>query len=243
MSDTFGDRIPLDAREALYRENARARQSPARLAPEAIGDDTSVAVLGLEQGTISRLYRCGIVRLADLLDHGVEDLWRRVGRHGIADILERLERLGIPLPSLTDQARWRLGLLSREAAVVTLDADTPVADLWPRLGQPLVDTLLRRGLLRLRDLAPQDDEAVLQLYRLGRANLGRIRELLEATIGSTEEADHRWITTGIEAIRQREQNGRRRPRGAEPEPLHDRPTGRRTASGSPGGIQHRGLPP
>lgn len=241
MSDTFGDRIPPDAREALYRENARARQSPARLAPEAIDDDTSVAVLGLEQGTISRLYRCGIIRLRDLLDHCVEDLWRRVGRHGIADILDRLDRIGIPLPSLTDQARWRLGLLSREAAVVTLDAETPVSDLWPRLGQPLVDTLLRRGLLRLRDLAPQDDEAVLQLYRLGRANLGRIRQLLEAALDSTDEADHRWISAGIEVIRQREQNGRRRTRSAEPEPHHERPARRRTAPRNPGGLQ-RGLP-
>jgi len=242
MGDTFRERIPPDAREALYRENARARLSPARLAPEAIGDDTSVAVLGLEQGTISRLYRCGIVRLRDLLDHCVEDLWRRVGRHGIADILERLDRIGVALPSLTDQARWRLGLLSREAAVVALDADTPVADLWPRLGQPLVDTLLRRGLLRLRDLAPQDDEAVLQLYRLGRANLGRIRELLEAALASTEGADHQWIVTGIEAIRQREQNGRRRTRSVDLEPNHERPAARRATPGSPGGL-HRGLPP
>jgi hypothetical protein len=242
MSDTIGDRIPQDAREALYRENARARQSQARLAPESICPDTSVAVLGLEQGTISRLYRCGIVRLPDLLGHCVEDLWRRVGRHGIADILERLDRIGIPLPSLTDQARWRLGLLSREAAAVTLDADTPVADLWPRLGQPLVDTLLRKGMLRLRDLAPQDDEAVLQLYRLGRANLGRIRELLEATLAATDAADHRWFTTAIEAIRQREQNGRRKTRSVEPEPHHERSGGRRTTS-RPSGSLHRGLPP
>jgi len=242
MSDTFGDRIPQDAREALYRENERARQSPARLAPEAIGEDTSVAVLGLEQGTISRLYRCGIVRLRDLLDHCVEDLWRRVGRHGIADILDRLDRIGLPLPSLTDQARWRLGLLSREAAVIAVDADTPVSDLWPRLGQPLVDTLLRRGLLRLRDLAPQDDEAVLQLYRLGRANLGRIRQLLEAALGSTDDADHRWISAGIEVIRQREQNGRRQTRGVEPETRTERSSGRRATSGNTTGL-HRGLRP
>jgi len=223
MGDTLRERIPPDAREALYRENACARLSPLRLAPGAIGDDTSVAVLGLEQGTISRLYRCGIVRLHDLLGHDIESLWRRVGRHGITNILARLDHVGIALPSLTDQARWRLGLLAREAAFVALDVETSVADLWPRLGQPLVDTLMRRGLLRLRDLAPQDDDAVLQLYRLGRANLGRIREVLEAAVTSTEGADEQWITTGIEAIRQREQNGRRRTRGIDPAPHSERP--------------------
>lgn len=242
MGDTFRDRIPPDAREALYRENACARLSPPRLAPDAIGDDTSVAVLGLEQGTISRLYRCGIVRLPDLLNHGVEDLWRRVGRHGITDILQRLEQLGIALPSLTDQARWRLGLLAREAAVVALDMETPVADLWPRLGQPLVDTLLRRGLLRLKDLAPQDDEAVLQLYRLGRANLGRIRALLEATVICVDGADKVWVTTGIEAIRQREQSGRRKTRGFEPEQHHERTRGRRAVAGSAVGINREMTP-
>lgn len=239
MGDPSRDRITPDAREALYRENARARVSPPRLAPDAIGQDTSVAVLGLEQGTISRLYRCGITRLPDLLNHGVEDLWRRVGRHGIGDILTRLDQLGIPLPSLNDHARWRLGLLSREAAVVALDADTPVADLWPRLGQPLVDALLRRGLLRLRDLAPQDDDAVLRLYRLGRANLGRIRELLEATVDSAEGDDQRWLDAGIEAIRQREQSGRRRTRGVDPVPRHEHAATQRMVLGGAGRLDRR----
>jgi hypothetical protein len=242
MGDTFRDRIPPDAREALYRENACARLSPPRIAPDAIGADTSVAVLGLEQGTISRLYRCGIVRLPDLLNHGVEDLWRRVGRHGITDILQRLEQLGITLPSLTDQARWRLGLLEREAAAVTLDVETPVADLWPRLGQPLVDTLMRRGLLRLKDLAPQDDDAVLQLYRLGRANLGRIRELLEATVDSAHGDDRLWMEKGIDAIRVREKNGRRQARGVEPEQRRERSTGGRGSVANTMGV-HRGMPP
>lgn len=242
MGDTFRDRIPPDAREALYRENACARVSPPRLAPDAIGDDTSVAVLGLEQGTISRLYRCGIVRLPDLLNHGVEDLWRRVGRHGITDILQRLEQFGIPFPALTDQARWRLGLLAREAAFVALDIDTSVAELWPRLGQPLVDALMRRGLLRLRDLAPQDDEAVLQLYRLGRANLGRIRELLEATIDGVDGADRAWVSTGIEAIRLRENSGRRKPSSVEPESKRELTSGRRSMPGSAQAI-NRGMTP
>jgi hypothetical protein len=209
MGNDFGGSAHPHEREALYRENALARLAPRRLAPEEIDDQTSVAVLGLEQGTISRLHRCGIVRLRELLAHPAEDLWRTVGRHGITDILTRLECLGIEMLPLSDQARWRLGLLPKEAAVTPLDSGTPVADLWPRLGVPLVDALQKRNLLRLEDLAPDSDEAVLHLYRLGRANLRRIRELLEQAVVLARGDARARLEDGIALIRAREQASRR----------------------------------
>jgi hypothetical protein len=163
-------------RDALYRQNEEMRRNPVPLG--RVDADTQVSVLGLEQGTISRLYRAGIVRLPALLACSVEDLWRSIGRHGIVDILDRLEANGLGLQPLSDYEKWRLGRVERAAIALDVSLDTRVADLWPRLGPTLTELLQKRGLLRLSDLAPGDEEGLLQLYRLGKGNLRRIEGLL-----------------------------------------------------------------
>ncbi|MCW5624175.1 MAG: hypothetical protein KIT73_05605 [Burkholderiales bacterium] len=223
------------ARDALYRDNERRRLEPRRLAAGELDGATPVSVLGLEQITISRLVRIGITRIEQLLDASVEDLWRSIGRHGIADIMERLTFQGLQLRPLNDYERWRLGLVDREHLPIRVDPDSPTADLWPHLGPTLTDVLQKRGLTRVTDLAPRNEAELLQLYRLGKGNLRKIlavltrlaqhatghqRERLEVGIAliTARSVDHRPIRTRAA----RQQNGSRNERI---EPWQGRPGG------------------
>lgn len=170
---------PLAERDVLYRDNLEHRQHPRKLRQDDIDTSTPVSVLGLEQITISRLYRAGYVRLRQLLDTSVEDLWRSIGRHGITDILRQLELQGLALQPLNDYERWRLGLIDRSGIQVDITLDSQVADLWPKLGLALTELLQKRGLHRIADLAPRDEAELLILYRLGKSNLRKIHDVLE----------------------------------------------------------------
>lgn len=175
----IGETSLVAERDALYRDNQLHRERPAQLAPGAWDATTPVSVLGLEQMTISRLFRAGIVRLAQLLEAPVEELWRSIGRHGISDIMDRLAAQGLTLRPLNDYERWRLGLVEPQQIALPVASDGPVADLWPHLGQALVDLLQKRGRFRVADLAPRDQEELLHLYRLGKSNLRKIQTVLE----------------------------------------------------------------
>lgn len=166
-------------RDVLYRDNLEHRQHPRKLRHEDIDAATPVSVLGLEQITISRLYRAGYVRLRQLLDTSVEELWRSIGRHGITDILRQLELQGLALQPLNDYERWRLGMIDRNGIHVDITLDSQVADLWPKLGLALTELLQKRGLHRVADLAPRDETELLILYRLGKNNLRKIHDVLE----------------------------------------------------------------
>lgn len=166
-------------RDVLYRDNLEHRDHPRKLRHEDIDASTPVSVLGLEQITISRLYRAGYVRLQQLLDTSVEELWRSIGRHGITDILRRLEFQGLALQPLNDYERWRLGMIDRNGIHVDITLDSQVADLWPKLGLALTELLQKRGLHRVADLAPRDEAELLVLYRLGKNNLRKIHDVLE----------------------------------------------------------------
>jgi len=62
---------------------------------------------------------------------------------------------------------------------LTVTPDSPVADLWPKLGIALTELLQKRGRFRVADLAPRNQDDLLLLYRLGKANLRKIQALLE----------------------------------------------------------------
>lgn len=166
-------------RDVLYRDNLEHRQHPCKLRHDDIDASTPVSVLGLEQITISRLYRAGYVRLRQLLAASVEELWRSIGRHGITDILHQLEIQGLALQPLNDYERWRLGLVDRDGIQVDITLDSQIADLWPKLGLALTELLQKRGLHRVADLAPRDEAELLVLYRLGKNNLRKIHGVLE----------------------------------------------------------------
>lgn len=183
-----GENSLVAEREALYRDNQLHRERPVRLAPGDWDATTPVSVLGLEQMTISRLFRAGIVRLAQLLEAPVEDLWRSIGRHGINDIMERLALQGLTLRPLNDYERWRLGLVEPQQIALAVAPDRPVTDLWPHLGLALTDLLQKRGRFRVADLAPRDQEELLLLYRLGKSNLRKIQRVLEQIAPRAEGA-------------------------------------------------------
>jgi len=174
-----GERSSFAERDELYRDNQRRRKHPVRLAPGEWDETTPVSVLGLEQMTISRLYRAGIDRLARLLEVPVEELWRSIGRQGIADIIRCLEYQGLALRPLNDYERWRLGMVEPTQIALAVTPESPVADLWPRLGFALTELLQRRGRVSVADLAPRDEDELLQLYRLGKGNLRKIQSVLE----------------------------------------------------------------
>lgn len=191
----IGPGLPLSTthvaaeRDVLYRDNLEHRQHPRKLRHEDIDAATPVSVLGLEQITISRLYRAGYVRLQQLLDTSVEELWRSIGRHGITDILRQLEIQGLALQPLNDYERWRLGMIDRNGIHVDITLDSQVADLWPKLGLALTELLQKRGLHRVADLAPRDEAELLTLYRLGKNNLRKIHDVL-AELSMRADGEH-----------------------------------------------------
>lgn len=198
VSAPAGETSQVAERDALYRDNQLHRERPVRLAPGDWDATTPVSVLGLEQMTISRLFRAGIVRLAQLLEAPVEDLWRSIGRHGINDIMSRLAAQGLTLRPLNDYERWRLGLVEPRQIALAVAPDSPVTDLWPHLGLALTDLLQKRGRFRVADLAPRDQEELLLLYRLGKSNLRKIQRVLEQI---APRADGAWRERVDRALR------------------------------------------
>lgn len=198
-----GERSPNAVRDQLYRDNQRHRETPVKLAPGEWDETTPVSVLGLEQPTISRLYRVGIDRLSQLLSAPVEDLWRNIGRHGVADIMKQLEFQGLALKASNDYERWRLGLVQPQQIELRVTPETPVTDLWPRLGFALTELLQKRGRVRISDLAPRDQEDLVQLYRLGKGNLRKIQSILEQIAPQAEGAWRDRIDVALGLIRGR----------------------------------------
>lgn len=211
-----GETSLVAERDALYRDNQLHRERPARLAPGDWDGTTPVSVLGLEQMTISRLFRAGIVRLAQLLETPVEDLWRSIGRHGINDIMERLALQGLTLRPLNDYERWRLGLVEPQQIALAVAPDRPVTDLWPHLGLALTDLLQKRGRFRVADLAPRDQEELLQLYRLGKSNLRKIQTVLEQIAPRADGAWRERIDRALRLMAARSAGRNSSARGAAP---------------------------
>jgi hypothetical protein len=201
--------LPVSERDAMYRDNADARDAAPLPAGTEV-DTLRVSALGLEQGTISRLVRAGWLLVGDVLRAPPEALWRSVGRHGIADLIARLDHHGLPQPEMSDYERWRLGLVERREIAVPLTVDTPLADLWPMLGTALGEALASRGFLCVGDLAPRDDDALLALYRLGKVNLRKILAVLDAAVEHADPARRPALEAGMRAIQSRSAPGRRR---------------------------------
>jgi hypothetical protein len=202
-------------RDALYDANDRHREAGQKLAAEHIDDQTTIAVLGLRRETISRLYRVEIIRLRMLLETPVDLLWRSVGRHGVGDILERLEYHGLSWPALGYYEKWRLGRMPADEIPFSPTLESAVADLWPRLGVALTEHLQRRGIRRVADLVPDDDDTLLQLYRLGKANLRKIRAVVEIVARNAQGADRQRVRRALQRLAARSER-RRSPAAGSP---------------------------
>ena len=226
-------------RDVLYRDNLEHRQHPRKLRQDDIDTSTPVSVLGLEQITISRLYRAGHVRLRQLLDTSVEDLWRSIGRHGITDILRQLEFQGLALQPLNDYERWRLGLIDRSGIQVDITLDSQVADLWPKLGLALTDLLQKRGLHRVADLAPRDESELLVLYRLGKSNLRKIHDVLEDLLHRANGQHLARLRRALQLIAARSE-GRRAETGIYGGDPHPMPAANHTARNGSDAVPHIG---
>lgn len=192
---------------------ARAEHA-SRASPSA--DAMPVATLGLDRLTLSRLSRAGIGTVAEMHALSAGHLWRVVGRHGIADLLARLAAHGLPGLSLTDYERWRLGILSRTDVHVHAGPETPLTTLWSALGVSVIATLREGGIETVRDLVPQTESDVRQLYRLGRSTLRAVESLLRSARESATPDDRRMLDTGLKLIATCD-NGRSRT------PSQDRP--------------------
>lgn len=203
-------------RDALYQANDRRRADGRRLVRDELGEETLVAVLGLRRDTISRLYRAEIIRLRQLLETPVDLLWRCVGRHGVGDILERLEYHGLSWPALGHYEKWRLGRLATDEIPFSPTLDSAVSDLWPRLGIALTGHLQRRGMRRVADLVPEDDDTLLQLYRLGKANLRKIVQVVEIVARNAEGPDRQRVRRALQRLAARSERRRTTAPGLEP---------------------------
>jgi len=197
LPDAIAESSPMAERDALYRDNQARREHPVQLERGSWDESTPVSVLGLEQTTISRLYRVGIVRLVSLLETSVEDLWRSIGRQGITDIMRCLQFHGLSLRPLNDYERWRLGLIEPDHIAIAVTASSPLAALWPKLGVTLVEVLQKRGRFSVSDLAPRNQDELLQLYRLGKSNLAKIQAALEQLAPRAEGPWRERIERGL----------------------------------------------
>ncbi|MEI7970055.1 MAG: hypothetical protein WCJ69_13810 [Betaproteobacteria bacterium] len=173
----------------------RGSDRPETGGPSGAGLD--LESLGLEAMTLARLAKMGVTRVAELRSRPVDTLWRRLGRHCLVDLLDRLEHHGLASPEFTDYERWRLGLVAKSDLRLEPRADTPVESLWPVLGRVLAAELGRRNFHEVRDLAPMCEDDVRQLYRLGRANLLRLRAVLGHATRSARGPDRDRLTKGI----------------------------------------------
>ncbi|MBI1397123.1 MAG: hypothetical protein GC151_14200 [Betaproteobacteria bacterium] len=195
-----GSATNLSDRERLYQANTLARTSGSRLAGDDDLHDCPVSALGLERNTISRLYHLGLLSIGELYATSVDELWRRLGRQGMTDIVNRLEFHGLRPPRLKNYQLWRLGLIAKNSVSVDVRPTTPVHELWPRVGAALAESLHRRELHTVLDLAPRSMDDVRQLYRLGKTNLRVLRGIL-ADAGKRGNAGQRDVLrTGTELI-------------------------------------------
>lgn len=187
--------------------------APRRVDGVPIDGSGPVSALGLDRLTLSRLARAGIGSIADLHARPTGQLWRELGRHGLADLLGRLTAHGLPVPALTDYEKWRLGLVRKEELRVTVEPNTPVSSLWPALGVSTVAALKATGRESVLDVAPRDEADVRRLYRLGRATLKTLESLIAEARKSAAPPEAALIDHALRLIGRHgpDRSGLRRP--------------------------------
>jgi len=147
--------------------------------------------LGLSPLTLQRLRKLELHDCAALMRVPAEDLWRRLGRTALVDVVQRLRHHGLPAPALNAQQLWRLGLLDSAPPETPAEPLTPFEALWPRVSNVLRAALHERGFDTVIEAAPRSRDDVRLLYRLGRAQLHVLHDLFaEAALRADGEDEH-----------------------------------------------------
>ncbi|WP_305017039.1 hypothetical protein [Mycobacterium tuberculosis] len=135
---------PTPPFEALW---PRVSQRAPRGAALERGFDT-VAALGLAPLTLQRLRRLELDDCAALMRVAPEDLWRRLGRTALVDVVQRLKHHGLPAPALNAQQLSRLGLLDAAPPLQVMD-DLRSAEVdFLTIGQYLQPTRKHHAVMR-----------------------------------------------------------------------------------------------
>lgn len=154
-----------------------------------------LAALGLAPPTLQRLHKLELDDCAALMRVPPEDLWRRLGRTALVDVVQRLRHHGLPEPALNAQQLSRLGLLEAAPPETPAEPLTTFESLWPRVSNVLRAALHDRGFDTVIEAAPRSRDDVRLLYRLGRAQLRVLHELFsEAALRAEGEDEHTLLT-------------------------------------------------
>lgn len=177
-----------------------------------------LAELGLAPLTLQRLRKLDLGDCAALMRMPPEDLWRRLGRTALVDVVQRLRHHGLPVPALNAQQLWRLGLGEPAPACVRAEPHAPFESLWPRVGNVLRAALHERGFDTLIEAAPRNRDDVRLLYRLGRIQLRLLRDLFSEAADRADDGDARILEQAVALVDAWMEGARRGPR-------HPAPTG------------------
>lgn len=160
----------------------------------------ALAALGLAPLTLQRLRKLELDDCASLMRVPPEDLWRRLGRTALVDVVQRLRHHGLPAPALNAQQLWRLGLMDAAPPETPAEPLTPFEALWPRVSNVLRAALHERGFDTVIEAAPRNRDDVRLLYRLGRAQLRVLHELFAEGALRAEGDDERTLVNAVALI-------------------------------------------
>lgn len=190
--------------------------------------------LGLAPLTLQRLRKLELDDCAALMRVPPEDLWRRLGRTALVDVVLKLREHGLPEPALNAQQLSRLGLLDAAPPETPAEPLTPFESLWPRVSNVLRAALHERGFDTVIEAAPRSRDDVRLLYRLGRAQLRVLHELFAEAARRADGEDERTLMNAVTLVDAWMEGSGRAPRsrsGAAPKVRRSEAGGRGLESG------------
>ena len=197
----------------------------------------ALAALGLAPLTLQRLRRLELDDCAALMRVAPEDLWRRLGRTALVDVVQRLKHHGLPAPALNAQQLSRLGLLDAAPPETPAEPHTPFEALWPRVSNVLRAALHERGFDTVIEAAPRNRDDVRLLYRLGRVQLRVLHELFAEAALRADGEEERTLMNAVHLIEAWMESSGRAPRsrnGSSPKPARHAGAGSGLHSGRGG---------
>lgn len=169
------------ARAASLRSRALRKMTPARRAEvlQGMGDEESIARLGLRDGTLKRAMAHKIMTIGDLRRMTPRSIAHGFGRNEGRELLAALEATGTGLKSDPGQLElWRLGLMRPEQLVRPESPTTPVEELAPWINFAITP-LKKAGISTLGALVERaKPNGLVGIRGLGMTHRARILEFL-----------------------------------------------------------------